>query len=423
MCWVGLLFLAAALTRNVEGYLSALAGALSLLVIRWEWSSWQRASWGLDWGDGWEAGLMCGFLLALTLGCLVRVMSGAQGGLAGRLGSLLVYSGMEVRKQLAIGVTLLVALPIVSFNPRQRTLLGIELAARRENWSRVEKLAGGISLLPPEARIQLFRALYHRDLLLKDLFQYSLGVDSDLLPSLYSAGTAVCLPLSDLLLELGHQNLSLRYAHEAMEVMGERPAILERIAGLNLLQGRSHAARIYLNRMSQIPFQAGTAALLLDAVDKARGAFGGIDLDAARELAVDVPQAEMRFGGELLARLAWDSNLSNRMAFELLTAERLWRGDSRSVLHDLGGFQQLGYRQLPRLVQESIAGSVPMADRGSPIVEGWTIDREVMEARAQYGKLRQRSNVSPDVRVLREAFGGTYFFHLDWIQAHGQTQQ
>ncbi|MFM1941737.1 MAG: hypothetical protein RI897_719 [Verrucomicrobiota bacterium] len=101
-----------------------------------------------------------------------------------------------------------------------------------------------MAVLPPETRIHLLRALYHRGVLLRDLFRHPLGAGEGLLPSLNSDGASVCLPLSDILMELGHHNLSLRYAHEALEVQGEQPVILERIAGINLLQGRSRAARI-----------------------------------------------------------------------------------------------------------------------------------------------------------------------------------
>lgn len=117
-------------------------------------------------------------------------------------------------------------------------------------------------------------------------------------------------------------------------------------------------------------------------VDEGGGVIGGIDLATARKLAVRIPQAEIRFDSEILARLAWESNGANRMAFEFLTAERLFRRDSRAVLNDLDGFRKLGYDELPRLVQECVLSVASPADVGQGSMGAGWLCRELTRRRA-----------------------------------------
>ena len=149
----------------------------------------------------------------------------------------------------------------------RRHLNRLQAAAEGEDWRGVLNAATHLTYLPPAARLQLVRALYHLGRLNDDLFTFPQQSGVDLLASL-SDGLAVCLPLSDTLFELGQINLAEHYAHEAMEVRGERPELLWRLARINLVKERPQAARVYLNLLSQTPFFRGRAARWLGSLDR-----------------------------------------------------------------------------------------------------------------------------------------------------------
>src|SRR4029078_4229464 len=60
---------------------------------------------------------------------------------------------------------------------------------------------------------------------------------------------------SDLYFDLGYLNMALHHLTESVEFYGERPALLRRLALVNLALGNVSTAKVYLGTLARAPVQ------------------------------------------------------------------------------------------------------------------------------------------------------------------------
>ncbi|MHC1768500.1 MAG: DUF6057 family protein [Verrucomicrobiia bacterium] len=308
-------------------------------------------------------------------------------------------------------VVLVLGLFVLTLNPEARALRRIHAEAERGNWTAVMKAAASLREMPPAARLRIHRALQHQGRLTSDLFLFPQRFGTDLLGSLMD-GLDVCLPLSDTLLDLGHFNLAEHYAHEALEVRGERPEILWRLGWINLLKDRPEAARVFLNRMATVPFHRVRAQHWLRVIDEGTLA-GAPEVVEARSRSVTVESAWSHFPTVDLLKMALQSNRNNPAAFDYLVAYYLVTREPEEVLRTLGSQTLADFAVLPRHVTEALLAL--SAARGSPPVGpgGKPLDAEIV---ARFTRFREaitvrRPETAEAVTPFAEDFGDTYWFY------------
>lgn len=93
------------------------------------------------------------------------------------------------------------------------------------------------------------RSLYHTDRLGEDLFQYSQSPQALLLSNSKTLWHKI-----DTCLEIGLLNEAENALLICMELYGERPQLLERLAWLYRIKGDDQAARVYQNALERVPF-------------------------------------------------------------------------------------------------------------------------------------------------------------------------
>lgn len=237
------------------------------------------------------------------------------------------------------------------------------LAARRD-WTGLLQQArrmDAAEMTPPDV-YYVNRALFHTGRLLDEMFAYPQTTGTAGLMLEWSGEGAPaeawrCDALGDLMLELGHVNEAEHLTCEALEMLGERPDLLRRLAVVYVLKDQPVAARTYLTALGRHLLHARQARRLLDKLRADPGLAGEPRLDRIRGLmpTADPPAFEIRRPGaeQLLGRLL-AGNRRNRMAFEYLTAYYLLTNRLAPLAAHLPRLDDLGYRRLPRHVAEAV---------------------------------------------------------------------
>jgi hypothetical protein len=298
----------------------------------------------------------------------------------------------------------------VSFSTEQRALARIQSEAEKENWEGVLAAAAPLNELPPAARLQINRALQKLGRLNCQLFSYPQRAGGAMLASLED-GLDVCLPLSDTLVEMGQVNLAEQYAHEALEVRGERPELLWRLAKINLVKERPQAAMVFLNRMSMVPFHRTRAEAWLNAIKHDWTADGIEEIGRLRALRPLSNMAEQHFSTEAVLRQLLQGNADNRMASDYLAAQLLLARNTEGVTELLASSRGNESSELPRhiseaLLQHSLGNGVQRLELAQGSADpGMARRLERFEALIRSGANPARAREFSDTYWFYEVFG------------------
>jgi hypothetical protein len=136
-------------------------------------------------------------------------------------------------------------------------------------------------------------------------------------------------------------------------MFGERPALLKRLAMINLALGNSSSGKIYLNCLSQIPFQSDWAKEYLAKLDVDPNLAADAEIQRLRQCRghIDVV-GPLSMDKEMMLLLV--ANRNNRMAFEYMMTYYLLTRDLKNFLQHLPRINDLPGMQLPSLWQEAL---------------------------------------------------------------------
>lgn len=255
------------------------------------------------------------------------------------------------------------------------------------------------------------RALYHCGRLGTDMFRYAQQPNG-----LFVTGDDHAIMYwhaFDTLIELGLANRAENNFTECLEVFGEQPWILERLATVNEIKGRTAAARIFWGAMKGTLFHDELANERLARLD----ADPNFDEVAAlrrvwtASQAKDVP-AEFYAKEVMLGALVSQEGGSNRMAFEYLTAWYLLTGQLPKVAQQIDKLSQFGYTEIPPLWQEAIL--IHSYGTGKPVdLHGRTIRPELHKQIQHFSSVVNRHGRNRDAAMaeLSRDYAGSYFFY------------
>jgi hypothetical protein len=303
-----------------------------------------------------------------------------------------------------------VALPVVvvwlSLSPQLKSLMAVDFFAWHGRWPEVLEAARRNPRHPLVA-CAAAQASYH------------LGTLTLRLPNMVSA-TDLLLSndkqqshwkKSDLYFDLGYLNMALHHLTESMEFYGERPAVLRRLALVNLALTNQSTARVYLGTLARAPFQSGWARDYLELLKIDPTLDRDPEIARLRRLMVQQDSVvALRPDEELLMLLA--ANRQNRMAFEYLMTYYL-------LTKNLDGF----VKQIPRIRDFPGLAISPLWDEalelagrlaGRPVrVPGHAISREAAARVETVTRLvQQYGDKAEEARPkLAAEYGQTYTFY------------
>jgi|YelNatPaOPRAMG01_1025707.scaffolds.fasta_scaffold05164_2 hypothetical protein len=292
---------------------------------------------------------------------------------------------------------------------------GLRTIAYCAAWDQHERLlaaARRLSSLDPASEIRLHRALFHSGRLLQELFTFTNQRLWTLFPEL-RYGQEACRAQSQTWLELGQVNLAEHFAHEALEIEGERPDLLRLLACVQVLKGRPEAARVFLHALSRVPFHRGWARTWLRALaaDPRLAELPEVRLIRSRMVTTDLPHNEPATASFL--RQLLHSNPRNRMAFEYLMAHYLLARQLDSLVQELARLDAFGYTNLPRHIEEAVV-LYQHLQGGNPVeLHGRQIRPETLQQFQQFAQAvaRQTYQTPQGQQALARQFGHTYWHY------------
>ncbi|MBI4659694.1 MAG: hypothetical protein HY735_12710 [Verrucomicrobia bacterium] len=332
------------------------------------------------------------------------------------------YGAGWLRPGLTVGLlALTAATAFLTFDSNRKALLQVDLLAEQGKWDEVLKVASHVRGYKLSTFLCLDRALFHTGRMARDLFAFHQVKGLDLLPGL-DRGLGHCRALSATLLELGQVNLAEHFAYEALELEGDRPALLWQLARINILKDRPRAARIFLNVLRKIPFQRVEADRWMKELETDLRLTGQKDLARIRRWKAGTDLAESHLPtAELLEQLL-QTNRQNRMAFEYLMAHYLLTFQLDKFTRELDRLNDFDFPVIPRHYEEAILLRQRLKTEAKIDLRGRPIDpkttRQFEQFQAQLDRYRNRRDEAG--AALAEDFGNTYWYYFFFARAFGQ---
>lgn len=307
--------------------------------------------------------------------------------------------------------TATIAVPGFYHDPRLKALFEVDYYSRQGLWSRVLNTA---RRSPPHYLIchAVNRALFHTGRLGDEMFGYYQDPKALLL-----SGKEALWQKADACSELGLINEAENALTISMEVCGEKPILLQRLARIYTVKGDAETASVYLSALSKVPFWGRQAREDLAQLRDDPNVAGNEEIQRLR--AVRLKQDFVRpthFLRQLLTE-----NPRNRMAYEYGVAWLL-------LGKDLAGFVQLfntchnGVEsRIPRHYEEAIllvqALKLGTVDLGARSISQESRDRyaSFMKALQPFGRDMVAARKS-----LATGFGDSYYYYFFLSGSGGQ---
>jgi Family of unknown function (DUF6057) len=303
------------------------------------------------------------------------------------------------------------------FDKQQKCIRKIDYCSGRGDYKQVLAWARQLKGMSPSTEAHLLFALWKEGQLLDNLFSFQIPEYAGVFPGLVPHCESQVQPL----MEVGLVGDAEHYAIEAMEIGGNRPALLLQLAQINILKGRPQAARIFLNVLGQMPFERNWARLCLRQMDADPMLQSDALISHVRPLMLtnDIGYQAM-MPGPLLQHLL-RANSHNRMAFEYLTAHYLLNQDLDQLARQIGRLDDLGYTGIPRHYEEALL-LLQQSKNVQLDLHGRNIRPETIERYQRFRKAAQNLQAaSPDGQdVVARDFGDTYWFYC--LRENANTQ-
>ena len=296
-----------------------------------------------------------------------------------------------------------------SNNSERRTMLEIHYYTCRRMWPQVLQAAGHRST-GYFAINAVNRALYHTGRLGSEMFAYPQHPDALLLTG--EDRVLVYWQKFDTQLDLGLINMAQKNFAECMEVYGEHPLILKRLALINMVKGNIGAAKIYLGALGKTLFDADWARDYLARLQSDPNLSTDKDIQQLRCVSLKKDHPTVFLANENMFLTLLSENSKNRMAFEYLMSWYLLTKQLDKLVGNIGRLKELGYSQIPRHYEEGLL-IYAYGKNEAVFLHGYDAGPE---ARRQiegfstifnsYGGNKQAAS-----HKLAEDYGGSYFFY------------
>ena len=302
------------------------------------------------------------------------------------------------------------AVAVVALDGYQRALLAVHYYACQRQWARVLQVSHrcGDKYVVINA---IDRALYHTGRLNRDLFTY-LQHPEGLIFTGEDHGLFYWNRL-DTLIDLGLLNLAEKNFTECLEMFGEHPMILQRLALVNLAKGKIEAGRIYLEKLRQTLFFSAWAQDYLKRLAADPTLATDPQMQQLRACALRKDLTAGFYAPEVLLRALVEQGNQNRMAFEYLMAWYMMNRQLGRFVQNLERLRDFGYTEIPLLYQEAAViyayrekKAVPL--RGSAISPD--VHRRIEHFSNVYYK-KYGGNKTAAFGELAAEYRGSYFFY------------
>jgi hypothetical protein len=261
------------------------------------------------------------------------------------------------------------------------------------------------------------RALYHTGWLTQDMFAYGQRPEAMMLPK-EASNLLGMWRLFDTYIDLGYMNLADSALSRCVEMYGEQPIYLKRLALVNMVKGDIGSARVYLGALSRTLFDAGWARAYLEKIDNDPNLSADEEVQRLRGMMPAINRNLRSINEDFFLDLL-DKNRHNRMAFEYLMSFYLLNNQLDKFVENLSRLNDFDYVGIPRVYEQAI------------LLYGFTKKKKVetpgreisVESHEQFDNFLKTlfSRYGGDKKAafyeLARDYGDTYYFY----SAYGQS--
>lgn len=333
----------------------------------------------------------------------------------GAVGRALALGRRTVLGWATASVTLLAVwtvLALGTLNGRERSLLYLDYHVAHGRWEDVLAEAARIQTSNSNTVQGITLALCHTGQLLEEMFSYPLGMDREAPPALRAFYEDVKYDrVSESLLALGRVNEAEHIAHEALEIMGEQPTILKRLAVINVVKGEPAAARRFLGVLDKTLWHREWAGRWRSKLDADPSLSTEPRIRHLRRLMPTADRIAPATSEEACLYLL-QADPGNRMAFERLMLHYLLKRQPSRLVENLGRIRHVTYPHLPRLLEEAVLIHVQQNRIRRVNLYGHAVRPETLRRHQEFLRRRQRHTDDPEGawNALKDDFGNTYWF-------------
>jgi len=296
-----------------------------------------------------------------------------------------------------------------SYDPGRKALFAIHYYACHRMWPQVLTTAHHYPYSNSAANA-VNRALYHTGRLGYDMFSYPQHPDALLL-------TAEDRDLRywhkfDTQIDLGLMNMAEKNLVECMEIYGEHPMILKRLALINMVKGNYGSARIYLGAISNTLFHADWANHYLALLQSDPNLSTDARIQHLRSICLEQDHGGLFHAKEKAFSALLEKNSQNRMAFEYLMAWHMLTKELNKVVENIKHLNDFDYPQIPRHYEEALL--VYVYGTNKPVyLDGRPFNPDMRRQIKHFSQTFNRygRNKRAAFRELAGVYGDSYFFY------------
>jgi hypothetical protein len=292
---------------------------------------------------------------------------------------------------------------------RRKTLFEVDYYLNNRDWKKVLEIG---SRCQDNDRIMhaINRALFHLGLMSSDMFGYQQRPECLLLSSKKEMGSP--WHKIDTYYDLGAVNHCESTLVESMEIYGERPELLKKLAIVRIAKNDIHTARVYLEALNKTLFYSGWAGDCLKRLDADPNMFTDKEIQRLRSLMPYEDKGAIEFSIEGMVADLLKRNPKNQMAFEYLMAIYMFMGDLDKFIQNINRLDDFNYPQIPRNYEEAILTYMYLKKK-APDLKGRLISGKTQQRFGDYLQMssRYRNNQKAGLVPLAQNYGDTYFFY------------
>ena len=196
------------------------------------------------------------------------------------------------------------------------------------------------------------RALYYTGGLTQNMFAYGQQPDALMLPK--EAWNLLGMwRLFDTYFDLGQMNQADSALFQCVEMYGEQPVFLKRLALINMAKGDIGTAKVYLGALNKTLFDAGWAKGWLEKIERDPNLSMEPEIQQLRSI-IPTINRDFKIRDDTVFLDLLDKNRHNRMAFEYLEAFYLLTTQLDKFVENLDRLNDFDYAGIPRVYEEAI---------------------------------------------------------------------
>ena len=320
-------------------------------------------------------------------------------------------------------IVCIIFLPLIYFLPSElinkvnKKKVKIDYYAYEQEWDKVIREAD-IKLLNDDYIInfQVNRALYHTGNMLDKLCAMPQKYGADALLIEHYNNSMVLIPTSDIYYDMGMLNESRHWASEAYTSYGKQPRILRRLVQVNIVYQKYNTAKKYILLLKKTIVNKKWAEQQEEFLFNESKIAQNSEYNEKRNQFVSYDFFSNQHNPVQNLLLLLQQPGSHKMAFEYLISYYLLKHELTSIINSIPEFKKYGYKDLPKLVQESILLYIISSNKKSIMVTGYSLSKEIDKNFTEYKKILMTSkmNAIAAKATLDKQFSDTYWYYIQY---------